>query len=160
MAETRTLVIERVFDAPIDKVWAAWTRPELVSKWWGPKGFTSPDNKVDLREGGQYVFAMKGPAGSEWDKVMYSGGTYKEVVPLQKLVYTDSFMDKDGNKVSPTEYGMPDDFPQDLLVTMLFEEAGDKTKVTLRHAGLPDGEMSEQTEAGWNESFDKLADSL
>jgi uncharacterized protein YndB with AHSA1/START domain len=160
MAETRNVTIERVFDAPVEKVWAAWTDPAEVSKWWGPKGFTSPDNKVDLRVGGQYVFAMRGPEGSEWDSVMYSGGQYKEVEPMKRLVYTDNFTDKDGNKVSPEVYGMPADFPQDLLVTMTFEEVDGKTKLTLTHQGLPAGEVGEQTEAGWNESLDKLADSL
>jgi uncharacterized protein YndB with AHSA1/START domain len=99
MAETRTLRIERIFDAPVAKVWAAWTEPEQVARWWGPKDFTSHDNKVDLKVGGTYVFSMQGPAGTEWDKPMYSGGVYKEIVPMKKLVVTDNFMDKDGTYI-------------------------------------------------------------
>jgi uncharacterized protein YndB with AHSA1/START domain len=160
MADTRTITIERVFDAPVEKVWTAWTDPAEVSKWWGPKGFTSPENHIDLQVGGKYVFVMQGPAGTEWDKPMYSGGEYTEVVPMKKLVYTDNFVDKDGNKVSPEVYGMPADFPQDLVVTLTFEEVDGKTKLTLTHEGMPAGDMGDQTEAGWNESLDKLAAAL
>ena len=161
MVKGKTLVIERVFDAPVEKVWEAWTKPEEVAKWWGPKDFTSHDNKIDFRVGGKCLFVMRGPAGTEWDKDMYSGGEYIEIEPMKKLVVTDSFMDKDGNKVSATEYGVPADFPQELLVTIEFEQTpDDKTKMTLHHEGMPAGEMADQTGAGWNESFDKLAEAI
>ena len=153
---SRTLTIERVFDAPVERVWAAWTDPELAGKWWGPKGYTSPDNKIDLRVGGKVILCMQGPDG----KKMYSGGTYKEIIPQQKIVMTDSFMDAEGNVISAAEYGMPADFPAEMLVTVTFEDQDGKTKLTIVHEGLPAGEMSDQTEGGWNESLDKLADSL
>src|SRR5688572_3914410 len=165
MADAKGLVIERIFDAPVERIWKAWTDPAEVSKWWGPRGFTSPDNKIDLRVGGIYNFSMK-PATEEFikqmgDGVMYDGGVFKEIVEYKKLVYSDSFTDKDGNPVSPATYGMPDDFPQDLEVTVELEELPDgKTKMTVSHAGLPTGDLAEQTQAGWNESFDKLAESL
>ncbi len=158
---TKRLVIERVFDAPVEKVWQAWTDPEKVKNWWGPKDFTSHDDRLDLRVGGKYLFVMHGPAGSEWDKDMYSGGEFKEIVPLKKLVFTDNFMDKDGNKVSAAEYGMPADFPEDLMVTVELEElSGSRTKLTLTHDGLPADDLADQTSAGWNGSFDKLAESM
>jgi uncharacterized protein YndB with AHSA1/START domain len=160
MAEQKTVRLERVFDAPVERVWAAWTDPELVAKWWGPKHFTSHDNKIDFKVGGKYVLCMHAPK-EFGDQDMYSGGEYKEIVPMKKIVMTDNFMDKDGNVVSPDVYGMPADFPQNLLVTIEFEELeGGKTKLTLTHEGLPAGEQGEQAEAGWSESLDKLADSL
>lgn len=165
MAEGKNLIIERVFDAPVERLWKAWTDPVEVSKWWGPRGFTSPDNKSDLRVGGVYNFSMK-PATEEYvkqmgDRVIYDGGVYKEIVEYKKLVYSDSFTDKDGNPVPPETYGMPADFPQSLDVTVEFEELPDgKTKMTLSHAGLPAGQTADGTEAGWKEMFDKLAESL
>jgi uncharacterized protein YndB with AHSA1/START domain len=85
---------------------------------------------------------------------------YREIVPLEKLVYTDSFSDEDGNIVSASYYGMSADFPLETLVTVTFEDEDGRTKMTLTHTDLPAGEMSEQTGVGWNESFDKLAKSL
>jgi uncharacterized protein YndB with AHSA1/START domain len=79
---------------------------------------------------------------------------------MERIVLTDSFADEQGNVVPASYYGMGEDFPQELEVTVTLEEVGDKTRMTLRHAGMPEGEMREQTRAGWNESFDKLAESL
>lgn len=80
---------------------------------------------------------------------------------MERIVYTDSFADEKGNVVPASHYGMPgDDWPLELTVTITFEDLGGKTKMTLRHVGIPAGKMSELTDAGWNESFDKLAESL
>jgi hypothetical protein len=59
--EKRDLVITRLFDAPIEVVWKAWTDPEYVMRWWGPTGFTSPSCKIDFREGGKFIFHMRAP---------------------------------------------------------------------------------------------------
>lgn len=153
---TRELVITRVFDAPRELVWKAWTDPEHVVRWWGPKNYTSPVCKIDFRVGGKYLFCMRSPEGKDF----WSTGTYKEIIPPEKIVVTDSFADSEGNVVPATEYGMPE-MPLELQVTVTFEDLSDgKTKMTLRHVGFPEGEMSEMAGAGWNESFDKLAESL
>lgn len=130
--------------------------PERIKKWWGPKTFTAPVIKVDFRVGGKSLFAMRGPDGKD----LWSTGTYKEIVPMKRIVTTDSFADKNGKVVPGTEYGMGADFPLEMLVTITFAAQGDKTKMTLRHAGLPAGKMSKLTGQGWNESFDKLEASL
>jgi uncharacterized protein YndB with AHSA1/START domain len=162
MAEPKEIVIERVFDAPVEKVWEAWTDPKKVKEWWGPKDFTAPSIKIDLRVGGKYIFAMHGPEGSEWDKDMYSAGIYKEIIPYKKLVVTDYFSDEDGNPVSPTQHGLESDTPQEMTATFEFEDMGDdKTKLTITY---PKPETREQYEAllrsgmtdGWNQSLDKL----
>lgn len=83
--EGKTLVIERVFDAPVEKVWAAWTEPEQIKNWWGPEGYSAPDIQIDLREGGKYLYCMRGPAGPGGPIVdAWSGGEFKEIVPLKK----------------------------------------------------------------------------
>lgn len=74
MEDKKTIIIERIFDNPREAVWQAWITPKMVKKWWGPKDFTAPFAKIDFRVGGKYVYAMHGPAGSEWDRDMYSAG--------------------------------------------------------------------------------------
>src|SRR5437660_792412 len=86
MEKTQDLVITRTFNAPRAAVWKAWTDPAEVVKWWGPKDFTSPAAKVDLRVGGKYLYCMHGPAGSQFDMDMWSTGTYTEIVPMEKIV--------------------------------------------------------------------------
>jgi uncharacterized protein YndB with AHSA1/START domain len=153
---SRELTITRVFDAPRALVWKAWTDPQQLMRWWGPKDYTSPFCKIDLRVGGRYLFCMRSPEGQDY----WSTGVFRELVPMERIVLTDSFADEQGNVVPASYYGMGEDFPQELEVTVTLEEVGDKTRMTLRHAGMPEGEMREQTRAGWNESFDKLAESL
>jgi uncharacterized protein YndB with AHSA1/START domain len=156
VAPGREITITRIFDAPPELVWKAWTEPEHFMRWWGPKDFTSPACKIDLRVGGVYLACMRSPEGQDF----WSTGTYREIVVPERIVYTDSFADAEGNVVPATHYGMGADIPLELLVTVTLEPYEGKTKLTLRHAGLPAGEMSDQTSAGWNESFDKLAQSL
>jgi uncharacterized protein YndB with AHSA1/START domain len=154
--DNKELIITRIFDAPRELVWKAWTEPEQLMRWWGPKSFTSPVCKIDLRVGGVYLYCMRSPEGQDY----WNTGVYKEIIPMERLVYTDSFADEKGNVVPATHYGMSADFPFELLVTVAFEELDGKTKMTLRHVGIPAGEMSDLTAASWNESFDKLSESL
>jgi uncharacterized protein YndB with AHSA1/START domain len=99
---------------------------------------------------------MRSPEGREF----WSTGVYREIVEPTHLVYTDSFADEKGNVVPASHYGMEGDWPLELLVTVTFEEVGGKTRMTLRHAGIPAGKMKELCEIGWNESFDKLSEYL
>jgi len=150
----RELTITRVFEAPRDLVWKAWTDPDYVKRWWGPKYFTAPFAEIDLREGGKYLNCMRSPEGKDY----WSTGVFREIVPTERLVYTDSFADERGNVVPASHYEMPGEWPLEMLVTVTFEESGGKTTMTLRHEGLPAGEMLENCRLGWNESFDKLAE--
>jgi uncharacterized protein YndB with AHSA1/START domain len=151
--KTNELVITRVFDAPRERVWKAWTEPELAMKWWGPKTFTSPVCKIDFRVGGKYLFCMRDPNGKDF----WSTGVYKEIIIPEKIVATDSFADEKGNTVPALHYGFGEDFPKEMTVVITFEDIGGKTKMTLRHIGMPAGDMSKMAGQGWNESFDKLA---
>lgn len=155
----KALVIERVFEAPRELVWQAWTQPEHVMRWWGPNGFTAPAAEIDFRVGGKVLVAMQSPEFNE-GRPIWSTGVYKEIVPLARIVCTDSFADEAGNVVPATYYGMGEGVPLEMLITVTFEDLGGKTKMTLRHEGLPAGDMLEGAGQGWNESFDKLAESL
>lgn len=154
----RALVITRIFDAPCEKVWKAWTEPERVKRWWGPKGFTAPIIKIDFRVGGKYLYCMRGAGPDGVVRDFWSTGVYRKIVPLKIIVCTDSFADEKGNVVPASHYGMSGEWPKELLVTVTFEEQDGKTKMTLRHAGMPAGENQDLARQGWNESFDKLAE--
>ncbi len=161
----REIRIEKTFNVPRELVWKAWTIPEMAMKWWGPKGFTAPSIKIDLRVGGKYIFAMQGPAGSQWDKVMYSAGIYKEIIPMEKLVVTDYFSNEDGEMITPADYGMSPNFPSENIATVTFEEkeAG-KTKLTILYAPESDTALEAMIKSGmkegWESSLEKLAESL
>jgi uncharacterized protein YndB with AHSA1/START domain len=109
--------------------------------------------------GGKYLNCMRGPAGTDFDKDFWSTGVYREIVPLERIVCTDSFADEHGNVVPATHYGMSD-MPLEMLITVTFEEHEGKTKLTLHHVGIPAGADREGAHQGWSESFDKLAEYL
>ncbi|KAB2891168.1 MAG: SRPBCC domain-containing protein [Desulfobulbaceae bacterium] len=155
-SSSEELIITRHFAAPRMQVWKAWTEPERFKQWWGPKNFTTPYCRIDLRPGGTYLNCMRSPDGREY----WSTGIYREVQPPSLLFCTDSFADADGNIVPASHYGMGGDWPLELLVTLTLREQYGGTRLTLRHAGIPAGEMRDLTETGWQESFDKLADYL
>jgi uncharacterized protein YndB with AHSA1/START domain len=146
------VVIERVFDAPRELVWQAWTDPEHFKRWYGPTGFTLPTCEIDLREGGSHLWGMRSPDGFE----MFTTGVYQEIVPLERFVVTEVSADKDGNVVP-----MMGDAPMETLLTVTLEDLGDgKTKVTLQQTGFPDPNMAAGAGGGWNQAFDKLEAAL
>ena len=155
--EEQGLVVERIFDAPRELAWRAWTEPEHLMRWYGPKGFASPTCEIDFRVGGRHLFGLRSPDGHGY----WTAGVYREIVPLERFVYTDSFADEHGNVVPATHYGMGEDVPTETIVTVTLEELdGGKTKLTLRQVGWTDDSMAAGAGAGWNEAFDKLAADL
>ncbi len=155
---SRTLVIERVFNAPRQLVWDAWTKPEHMVRWWGPRAFSCPTAKIDFRVGGKYLMSMSGPMPDGSTAEIWSTGTYKEIHPISKIVCTDSFADAEGNIVPSEHYGMAG-FPHQVNVIVEFADMGNKTKMTLHHEDMPEY-MGDDATTGWNESFDKLAELL
>jgi uncharacterized protein YndB with AHSA1/START domain len=153
--ETERMTITRVFDAPRELVWKAWTEPEYVMQWWGPKGFTSPVCKMDFRVGGKSLCCMKSPDGQEF----WNGIEYHEIVPFEKIVSSMYFADAKGNKVEPEAYGMEHEAIEGAYDVTLFEDLGNgKTKLT--HIGnepMESAKNSGQLE-GWNQILDKVAD--
>lgn len=148
------VVVERTFDAPIELIWQLWTQPDLFKTWYGPNGFSIPVAEMDVRVGGKHLFCMERqtPNGS---MKMWSTGEYTEVVPNQRLVYTDSIADEHGNVVSPSAYGMNDDYPVTTEVTVVLETVDGRTKMTMTHAGVPGSEGG--ASSGWEQAFDKMA---
>jgi len=152
------LIITRIFDARCDRVWKAWTDPEMFMKWWGPKYFSCPLANLDFKVGGKYLVAMRSPDGKDF----FSTGTYREIVQMEKITVTDSFADEKGNTVPASYYGMGETFPRETKVTITFEDHDGKTKITLNYPTTEgiDATMLDNMNQGWNQSFDKLAQSL
>ena len=148
------IVIERTFDAPVDLIWQMWTDPEHFKKWYGPKGFTVPIAEMDVRVGGKRLVCMASPDGS---MKMWTTGEYTEIVPKDRLIYTESPADENGNVVSPSAMGMPDGYPTTTEVTVLLEDLDGRTKMVMTHAGMPAGSGAS---GGWEQAFDKLADHI
>lgn len=153
MNDTKDAVeIERTFDAPQDLIWQMWTDPEHFKQWYGPQGFTVPVANMELRIGGKRLVCMASPDGS---MKMWTTGEYTEISPIERLVYTESPSDENGNAVSPAAMGMPEGYPATTEVTVLLEDLGGRTKMILTHAGVP---ASSGAGGGWNQAFDKLTD--
>jgi uncharacterized protein YndB with AHSA1/START domain len=148
------VVIERTFDAAADLIWQMWTQPDHFKKWYGPKGFTVPVADMDVRVGGKRLICMASPDGS---MKMWTTGEHTEIVPNQRLVYTESPSDENGNVMSPSAMGMPDGYPVTTEVTVLLEDLGGRTKMVMTNAGMP---ADSGAGGGWEQAFDKLADHI
>jgi uncharacterized protein YndB with AHSA1/START domain len=157
------LVVTRIVDAPVELVWKAWTEPKRVMRWWGPKDYTSPSCKIDLREGGKYIFCMRAPK-DQGGQDMYTAGVYKKIVPMERLEFTQGMADKDGNSIDPAQLGMQPDFPKEMRMEVVFKtKKCDMTELTIKHYDWPvsdGGQMYVYALAGWHQSVDKLAESL
>lgn len=141
--ETTMLYITRTFDALLEKVWKAWNDPEIIKQWWGPKDFTAPTVKINFTVGGSNLYSMRSPEG----QVIWSTGIYKEIVPLKRIVSTDSFADAEGNVVPASHYGMSGDWPLELIVTVTLKEKDGRTRLTLQHTGFPDHQNMSMAQA-------------
>jgi uncharacterized protein YndB with AHSA1/START domain len=151
------LVIERTFDAPRELVWKVWTDPDLAVEWAGPRGFRATHFEQDVRVGGKWRVCMHSDGFDAGDGVLrernlWRGGVFRQIDPPELLVYTFAWD-------NPADIGL-DLAPHETLVTVRFEEDGNKTKMTFHQeflltAGERDGHMG-----GWNSAFDKFAELL
>lgn len=144
-SKSNEIHIKRVYDAPVDAVWEAWTDPNQAAQWWGPRGFTLTTHSKDLRPGGIWHYTMHGPDGVDYPNKAF----YHEVQTHQKLVY---------------DHGGYDDRPPLFRVTVLFSQSGDKTIMEMTMT-LPTAEEAEATrkfvrQAGGNATWDRLAEYL
>lgn len=149
----REIVITRVLNAPRERVYKAWTEPEQIEQWYGPKGFTTRVTEMDLRPSGQWCYIMIGPDGTEYP----SKGVFREIVPPERVVATDEF----GEGI---EKVLDVDLPQGMVTTATFEDVGEKTRLTIQimHDTVSDRRKHEEmgVVAGWNSSLDCLEETL
>jgi len=90
MSTPQAFVISRTSKAPLERVWKAWTEPEPMAQWWGPKGFKAAIKTLDLRPGGIFHYLLSSPQGQE----MWGRFVYREVVPEERLAFISSFSDE------------------------------------------------------------------
>lgn len=153
--ETERMTITRIFDAPLELVWKAWTDPKYVMQWWGPKGFTAPFCQIDFRVGGKFLCCMRSPDGQEF----WNAGEYHEIVPHRKIVSSMYFADAQGNKVEPEHYGIEHQAIEGAHDVTLFEDIGNgQTRLTfIGNETMQEATQSGQLE-GWKQILDKIAD--
>jgi uncharacterized protein YndB with AHSA1/START domain len=140
----REVVMTRVFDAPRRLVFDAFSKPELLRRWFGPRGWNLTTCEVDLREGGGFRFVLQGPEGRQ----MGMRGVYREIVPPERSVHIESF----------------DDFPGESVVTAEMTEHEGKTTLTVTvlypSREVRDAVLQSGMEHGAAESYDKLSELL
>ncbi len=148
-ASDRELVLTRLIDAPPEKVFAAWTTPEIMVKWFTPKPWETVSAQTDVRPGGSSVIVMRGPDGTEFP----NRGVYLEVVPNKRLVFTDAF----------TEAWKPSDKPF-MTGILTFDNEGGKTRYTARvvHWTVADKETHEKMGflEGWGKATEQLCETI
>ncbi len=152
MDDDKAVVIERSFEASTELVWKMWTDPEHFKAWYGPEGASVPVADMDVRVGGSRLVCMEmtTPNGPMH---MWFTGEYLEVDPTDRLVYTESMSDEDGNVKSAADMGMPEGHPTTTEITVELEAAGAGTKMIMTHTGVP---ADSPGAAGWNMALDKL----
>lgn len=145
-AENLELVLTRIFDAPRRLVFKAWTDPEHLVRWFGPKGFTSTIvGKIDLRPGAPYRIHMRGPDGGDH----WSQGVYREIVEPERVVFAGYWADAEGKPKGPES-----------TVTVTFEDLGGKTRLTLRQTVFESVTARDAHRGGWTSSLERLAEYL
>ena len=151
IAPERTIVVTRLFDAPRELVYKAWTDPKQMAQWFPPKDFTAPVCELDVRPGGVFRIVMKGPEGEPFNGGEFPGeGVFEEVVPNERLAFT---------------FAGEGDSPPPILMTVFFEDQGNgKTKVTVHQTARTVAEYEALremgSEEGLSQSFEKLDELL
>jgi uncharacterized protein YndB with AHSA1/START domain len=146
------VVIERTLDAPVDLIWQMWTKPKHFQAWYGPTGAKVPVANLDVQVGGTRLICMEmeTPNGP---MQMWFAGEFREVVVNERLVYTDSMSDEEGNVLSPADMGMPPGHPETTEVIVQLEDLGGSTKMVMTHVGVA---ADSGGAGGWAMAFDKL----
>ena len=145
-ASTKSVVIERTFNAPIDLIWQLWTNSDHFKNWYGPQGFSVPVADMVVEEGGKRLICMSSPDGS---MKMWTTGEFTQVVPNKRLVYTEIMSDEHGNEIAPPDSS----FPSKTVVIVELEDLGGRTKMVMTHEGVP---ADSPGASGWEQAFAKL----
>ncbi|HKQ71353.1 MAG TPA: SRPBCC domain-containing protein [Polyangiaceae bacterium] len=156
----KNLTVTRVFHVPAALVYAAWTDPKAVERWWGPNGFTCPLADMDVRVGGTSLVCMRAPA--EWGGVeLFNTWTYGLVEPGRRLEFVLRFADKDRRPIAPETLGIPPGVPPEVPHILTFVDLGDgRSEMTITEVGYTSTEALETSKEGLVQALDKLAGAL
>lgn len=146
MSGNKELVLERVLNAPREKLWRCWTEEALLKQWFCPAPWSIADVKVDVRPGGTNMFVMRSPEGEEFP----NSGVYLEVVTNEKLVFTDAY----------TRAWEPSEKPFFTGVITFEDAGGGKTKYVARALHWTDEDRKKHEEMGFHEGWGKCAEQL
>lgn len=149
----REVLITRIYDAPRELVFKAWSDKEHLSHWYAPRGCTVVFYNHDFRKGGTFLCSIQNPMSHDCVCI----GIYREIAEPEKIVYSLFFADKAGNFIEPLQAGMDADWPRETIVTVTFAEYEGKTKLTL-HQTVPES-IAKRTGAypSWIDMLDRLA---
>ncbi len=141
--DTRIIRLTRTFAAPRERVFRAWTEPEQLIKWWGPKGFTVPEHSIDVRVGGAWRTTMRSPEGTNH----IVAGVYREITPPERLVFTLGW-ETEGPRGHET------------VVTIEFHERDGATELQLTQELFESETSRDMHNQGWSTSLESLDDAL
>lgn len=140
------LVLVREYDAPREKIFRAWTDPELLKQWFVPKPWTISVAEIDVRAGGSSLIVMNGPNGEEFP----NRGVYLEVIPNEKLVFTDAYVSA----------WVPSEKPFMTAVVLLEDIGGGRTRYTAKALHWTEEDKKTHEKMGFHEGWGKVADQL
>lgn len=149
---THVVAVTRIFNATPDRVWRAWTEDVEVMKWWGPRPYTAPEARMDVREGAFSVVLMRSPEGQD----LWMRWEYTKVVPQERIEYVQNLSDKDGNPIDPATVGMPPEFPRDVATVVTLTPKGNQTEVTITEHTTTTQQMMEYSQKGLEQVVDQM----
>ena len=153
----KELVIERVFDAPRERIFDVFTQPEHLQKWWGPKMVGIPLAEFEARPGGKIFIAERSLDGA----MNYIAGVVREIERPSRVVFAIHFADADRRRVAPPAgTGLPANWNDDIVTLVTFTSEGRRTRMTIRTLSGFTAEWGEKARFGWAESLDKLEHAL
>lgn len=144
--------ISRVLSAPRDLVFRAWTEREMLQSWYAPHGCTLELVRMDVRPGGGFHHCIRTPEHGD----CWIVGTFLEVVPLKRLVYSHTFSDEAGRRLTPTQAGREPDWPEEIVTTVTFEDLNDRTKITIHQTVSETFAKRTGAHPSWLQMLDRL----
>lgn len=153
---SKLLELDRKFNVPVEKLFAAFTDAEVLKIWWWPKNLYADRIDYDFREGGRYYINLKGFEEGAGGMT----GHFEQIIKNERIVMTDQFANEKGQAISPQEAKMPGEWPSMAYITFEFESIDQNhSRFKLLQQGIPN-EMQKDCIQGWTESFDKLQNYL
>lgn len=149
---THDVAVTRSFKTSPERAWRAFAEDAEVMKWWGPRPWSSPEARMDVREGGFSVVLMRSPEGHD----LWMRWEYTKVIPNQRLEYVQNLSDKDGNPIDPTSVGMPPEFPRDVATVVTLTPKGDVTEVTITEHTTTSKQMMDYSQMGLEQVMDQM----